>query len=189
MVPRPAIVSEMDVAFLAALRQNVNDFTRVCAERFDEVDRLLLDIAPQIHEGARPYFRKCRIMTMDLDPNSGADYIADLTRDNSSLIPADRFDFVLCTEVLEHTLQPFDAVREIHRMLKQGGLAFVSTPFNFRIHGPLPDCWRFTEHGLRALFGTFDILELKELATKNRDLMPIHYTMIVRKRSGDYGIK
>jgi 2-polyprenyl-3-methyl-5-hydroxy-6-metoxy-1,4-benzoquinol methylase len=83
--------------------------------------------------------------------------------------------------VLEHTLQPFDAVREMRRMLKAGGILALTTPFNFRIHGPLPDCWRFTVHGLKALLRDFDEVEVRELATPGRDLMPIHYTATARK--------
>ncbi len=66
-------------------------------------------------------------------------------------------------------------------MLKPGGLAFITTPFNLRIHGPLPDCWRFTEHGLRELFKDFDILELSSLESEERFLMPIQYTLIAKK--------
>jgi hypothetical protein len=65
-----------------------------------------------------------------------------------------------------------------------GGLAFISTPSNFRIHGPLPDCWRFTEHGLRALFlNNFEILELNILETPDRPLTPLQYTLVVKKIS------
>jgi SAM-dependent methyltransferase len=78
-------------------------------------------------------------------------------------------------------LQPFDAVNEIRRILKPGGVVIVSTPFNFRIHGPLPDCWRFTEHGLRALFKDYEIISLDALEEEDRFLMPIHYTLIARK--------
>lgn len=174
-------VSAMDEAFLAALRGNVTDFMIRCARQYDREDALLLDVAPQDHAGAAPHFKKSRIETLDIDPASGARYVADLCCRNEIQIPSNRFDFVVCTEVLEHTLQPFDAVREILRVLKPGGLAFVSTPFNFRIHGPLPDCWRFTEHGLRALFRDFTLLELEELATADRFLMPIHYTLVAGK--------
>ena len=79
-------------------------------------------------------------------------------------------------------MNPFDAVKEIYRVLKPSGIVCVSVPFNFRIHGPLPDCWRFTEHGLRALFSSYEICELNALETENRDLMPIHYTLIAKKQ-------
>lgn len=95
--------------------------------------------------------------------------------------PDNTYDYVVCTEVLEHTLRLFDAMDEIYRILKPGGLLFLSVPFNFRIHGPLPDCWRFAEHGLRVLADKFIILELNAMETPDRPLMPIHYTMVAQK--------
>ncbi len=141
----------------------------------------MLDIAPQIHLGAREHFTKAKIKTFDIDPYSGADYIADLCETNRELITDDYFDLIVCTEVLEHVLNPFKAVKEIYRILKKGGLTFVTTPFNFRIHGPLPDCWRFTEHGLRELFKDFVIIELNAIPTEGRNLMPLHYSLIAKK--------
>lgn len=175
-------VSAMDEAHIKAIRKNVSSFIARVAKEYDKIGALVLDIAPQVHEGASPYFKKAKVETLDLDNKSGATYIADLTLNNQGLIPSGRFDFVVCTEVLEHTLQPFDAVKEIERLLKPGGQAFVSVPFNFRIHGPLPDCWRFTEYGLRALFKEFEIIELNSLDSDDRFLMPIHYTLIAKKK-------
>lgn len=174
-------VSKMDEEHLAAIRANVSNFVKKSAQQYDKAGAILLDIAPQDHEGAAPYFKKSTIETLDIDENSGATYIADLCRKNDRIIPSNSFDFVVCTEVLEHTLQPFDAANEIFRILKPGGLAFISVPFNFRIHGPLPDCWRITEHGLRAIFNKYEEVSLNALEKKDRFLMPIHYTMIVRK--------
>jgi len=176
------VVSEMDREFLRRIRENVTRFVAECGRRFDTPGRVL-DVAPQDHEGAAPHFREAKVQTLDIDPASGADFIADLCADNSSLISDGAFDAVVCTEVLEHTLNPFAAVAEIHRVLKPGGLVFLSAPFNFRIHGPLPDCWRFTEHGLRALLARFEIVELGSIPTPGRELMPIHYTVIARKRA------
>jgi SAM-dependent methyltransferase len=176
-------VAAIDIEILKKIRKNVNDFVENCGEKYDKSGGLLLDVAPDEHEGAAPYFKKAAIETLNLDPDSGATYIADLCENNENTIPADHFDFVVCTEVLEHTLQPFDAANEIKRILKPGGFAFVTTPYNFRIHGPLPDCWRFTEHGLRALFKDFEEVELKGLEDSERFLMPFHYTLIVKKSS------
>ena len=57
----------------------------------------------------------------------------------------------------------------------------MSTPFDFRIHGPLPDCWRFTEHGIRLLLSDFKTIEIKALENENRFLMPYHYTTVAKK--------
>lgn len=178
-------VAEIDRRHLERLRRNITEFMAISGRRLDRPGLLLLDVAPQDHEGAHPHFPRATIETLDIDPDSGATHIADLCRCNADSIPGDRFDLVICTEVLEHTLKPFKAVAEIRRLLKPGGLALVSVPFNFRIHGPLPDCWRFTEYGLRSLFDEeegFELLKLDTLEDDERFLMPIHYTLVARKR-------
>lgn len=173
-------ISRMDLKFYKLLREDVSLFLKHCGRKYDK-DGLLLDIAPQIHEGAEPYFKKVKIETLDVDPNSGATYVADICKNNKSIIPNKHYDFVVCTEVLEHVDDPFGAVREMHRILKNEGLLFCATPFNFRIHGPLPDYWRFTEHALKLLLRDFKILNFRQLEAKNRWLMPLHYTVVAQK--------
>ena len=179
------VVSEDDVKFHNSLRENIKSFLARSGQRFDRAGARVLDVAPQDHDGAAPHFPFADVQTLDIDPASGATYVADLCVDNSDKIPSDTFDVVVCTEVLEHTLQPFDAVRELERITRPSGVVLVTTPFNFRIHGPLPDCWRFTEHGLRALFARFEIVELVGLETPGRDLMPIQYSLVAQKRLQD----
>lgn len=175
-------VSDLDKEHLDQMRENIRRFMGECSRIYANAPGILLDIAPQDHEGARPFFqRQVQVKTLDIDPNSGCDYIGDIcTRNNA--IDDSSFDFVVCTEVLEHVRRPFEAVKEIERILRPGGMVFVSTPFNFRIHGPLPDCWRFTEHGLRELFCDFDVELLEALETESRFLMPIQYTLVARRR-------
>ncbi|MHB8520748.1 MAG: class I SAM-dependent methyltransferase [Limisphaerales bacterium] len=174
-------VSAMDIEHLGIIRANVITFMTKAAALYAGTAGRLLDIAPQEHEGAAPFFPPTMMIdTLDINPQSNCTYIADICERNAHLA-VDLFDYVVCTEVLEHTLQPFDALKEIRRILKPGGRLFLSTPFNFRIHGPLPDCWRFTEHGLRALLRDFTILELSEVGTPGRSLMPIHYTVVAEK--------
>ena len=175
-------VAQIDIDHLSKLRANVEIIMADIGNRFARPGTRLLDVAPQDHKGAKPFLREgVEYHTLDIDPKSGAAYIADLCN-CAPIVGYNSYDFVVCTEVLEHTRQPFDAVNSIHSILKAGGLAFVSTPFNFRIHGPLPDCWRFTEHGLRELFRAFEILELNALESIDRFLMPIQYTLIAQKR-------
>ncbi len=173
--------SAMDVAHLEAIRDSVIAAQREAVERYIRPGMVVLDVAPQVHAGVRPMLAESVILeTLDLDPAAGATYTADLCTRNDS-IPSERFGCVLCTEVLEHTLQPFDAVRELRRILAPGGVLVLTTPFNFRIHGPLPDCWRFTEHGLRAVLADFEIVDLTVVETPDRPLMPIHYRTVARR--------
>jgi SAM-dependent methyltransferase len=175
------IVSELDKQILVKIRSNIVSFMKHCSLAYAQSPGVLLDIAPQDHEGARPFFSDfITVRTLDINPKSGCDFIADVCKRNDQ-IPDASFDFVVCTEVLEHTLNPFDAICEIRRLLKPAGLLFGSTPFNFRIHGPLPDCWRFTEHGLRVLLNEFEVVELTKLESADRPLMPVHYTFVARR--------
>lgn len=175
------IVSKVDDEHLKIIRRNIVHFMKHVAKIYASRKGRLLDIAPQDHEGARPFFSiEINVDTFDLDPDSGRTYIGDITKRNESL-DDNTYEYVVCTEVLEHTLQPFDALAEIWRILKPGGMLFLSVPFNLRIHGPLPDCWRFTEHGLRTLLRKFVILELNTVETPDRPLMPVHYTVVAKK--------
>lgn len=170
------VVSEFDKSCYKLIRENIKRFLKESAVQYDKQTIRVLDIAPQIHEGAKAYFKKAIVETLDIDDSSGATYIADITKHNEFL-PNEYFDIIVCTEVLEHTLNPFKAIEEIYRLLKPSGILLLSVPFNFRIHGPLPDCWRFTEFGLKVLLKDFTQVEINALDTEKRDLMPIHYTV------------
>lgn len=56
----------------------------------------------------------------------------------------------------------------------------MTTPFNFRIHNPLPDCWRISEYGLRELLKNFTSVNIKENGTE-RFLFPVQYQTIAIK--------
>jgi len=108
--------------------------------------------------------------TLDIVP--GCTYQADIC--GVTPIETSSFDCVICMDVLEHVVNPWAAIAEIRRILKPGGWLIAGTPFNFRIHGPLPDCWRFTEHGIKVLMKDWDDLEIVSMES-DRFLAPTHY--------------
>lgn len=174
-------VSQLDIEILSKIRKNVSDWIAEARLHLDKPNVRVLEIAPQIHSGAKATFEFAEVRTLDISNEFNPDYRTDLCANNSGLIPNDFFDAVIVTEVLEHTLDPFSATREIHRILKPGGIVYGSTPFDFRIHGPLPDCWRFTEHGLRTMFKDFKTIEIRPLENPDRFLMPYHYCFLIIK--------
>ena len=91
--------------------------------------------------------------TMGL-PGSGCDVEADL-RDMP--FETGSLDGMIVTEVLEHCEQPFDAIKEVHRVLKPGGLLLTTSPFFWPWHGneEYKDFWRFTADGWRLLLKDF----------------------------------
>jgi SAM-dependent methyltransferase len=111
--------------------------------------------------GNAPYralFAHCDYRTQDwsasVHPGArDADFIADL---HALPIAAASFDFVLCTEVLEHVAEPERALAEIARILRPGGGLLLTVPFVFELHEEPHDHWRFTKHALRNLLEAAD---------------------------------
>jgi len=66
------------------------------------------------------------------------------------------FDLIIAQAVLEHVLDPFQCVREMHRVLKNKGLIYAETPFMQQVHGGKYDFLRFTHLGHRRMFRKFD---------------------------------
>lgn len=175
-------ISSYDLKNYLLIRKNIYEAIKHFSNSFNFNNKKLLDIAPQIHKDSFYLFDKSKKYTLDIDKNSKANFILDICKNNKKKIKSNYFDFVLCTEVLEHTLNPFKAIKEIYRILKKNGYVLITTPFDFRIHGPLPDCWRFTEHGIKSMLNKFEIIYIKPLQNKKRFLMPIHYVTLAKKK-------
>jgi SAM-dependent methyltransferase len=173
----------LDAEYLARIRSNVLEAQKEGLAKLPNGVEFILDIAPQVHSGVAELVDQivdCRVETLDISSEFKPTYVGDLCTLNEQ-IPNARFDAVFCTEVLEHVNQPFKAIAEIYRVLKPGGLLVASSPFNFRIHGPLPDNWRFSEHGWRVLLSEFNDIEIIADEDKHRYLMPIHYVVYAHK--------
>jgi SAM-dependent methyltransferase len=70
------------------------------------------------------------------------------------------FDALISTQVFEHTRRVAETVQEIRRVVKHGGLIFISVPLAFPEHETPSDFWRFTKYGLREIFEEFDIIRI-----------------------------
>ena len=173
-------VSDIDKKNLKTIRSSIQNLHKKYAKNYDTKNIKILDVAPEVWEGAKKYFKNALVETLDIDPESNAEYVADLG--DCSIVPSKRFDIIFCTEVLEHTNEPQNCARSLKRILKDDGTIVVTTPFNLRIHNPLPDNWRFTEHGLRLLFTNagFSRIQIEEIES-DRFLMPIQYILTAMK--------
>lgn len=61
------------------------------------------------------------------------------------------FDCVLCTEVLEHTVNDQKVINNINKVLKTGGSLIISSPFIYVLHEAPHDYRRYTLFGLKSL--------------------------------------
>jgi SAM-dependent methyltransferase len=90
-------------------------YSRAIIERGAEL--VATDVAHRYVEQARAY------------AGPGADFVVEDAQRLS--LPSAAFDKVLMAEVLEHLPRPADAVREAHRVLRDGGLLVLTTPSRF----------------------------------------------------------
>lgn len=162
-------------------RQHINDFIFRSANTINSEYKSgsLLEIGAQDRTFITDAFTNFTVDSFDIVDTYKPKYVGDITQYNSH-IPDSSYDCIACLEILEHTLDPFSAVVELRRLLKDGGYLLVSAPLNWRIHGPVPDCWRFTEHGWKVLLKNYDIIEIDTLETPDRELFPIKYNILAK---------
>lgn len=114
-----------------------------------------------------------KYINLDIARSGGPDCIVgDITRRNAA-VPDGHVSCVYSHDVFEHLNQPFDAAKEIHRMLAPGGVTFVDTLFAWRRHGVPNDYFRYTTDGLRSVFESAGFVTLEteyDMVERRRDL-------------------
>ncbi len=80
------------------------------------------------------------------------------------------FDYVCCTEVIEHVQNPFALLREFWRVLKEGGFLFLSTPNILNLSSRV----RFLLEGAYEFF-KYPVVEWAETGTGDLHLHPLRY--------------
>ncbi len=104
--------------------------------------------------------------------------VADLNNDPLPY-PDDAFDLVTCTEVIEH-LEHFRApLREIHRILRPGGLLVVSTPNVLNLRSRL----RYLFFGFFNMFGPLRIGDDRHHSTHGH-INPVSYFYLAHALAG-----
>jgi SAM-dependent methyltransferase len=98
-----------------------------------------------------------RVVCVDLFPGKGVDLVADAH--DMHMVPDNSVDFVTSISVLEHVRDPQRVVREIYRILKPGGVIYVSVPFVYNFHGDPDDFYRFSFRGVAILCEAFERLD------------------------------
>jgi len=127
--------------------------------------------------GTRPYeglIHASDYVGLELDtPEARARDRADAYYDGRHFPFADgNFDGVLCNQVLEHVFEPDEFLREIGRVLKDGGLLLLTVPFVWDEHEQPRDYGRYSSFGLASLLARhgFEILEARKTAADVRAL-------------------
>jgi ubiquinone/menaquinone biosynthesis C-methylase UbiE len=138
-----------------------------------------------IGAGQGPYkkFLECdKYVPLDVENRSGNPdtVIADI---NESIPLEDNYtDCVVCTEVLEHLKKPAQALKEIYRTLKPGGVLVLTTPLVWPHHEVPNDFFRYTKFGLDYLLGEAGFTDIK-IKASNSDVYTVAQLMVINLRS------
>lgn len=96
---------------------------------------------------------RVEVLSFDIYASEETHFVAD---GHSLPLQGGSVDAVWIQYVLEHVLDPWKVVAEIHRVLRDGGLVYAETPFLQQVHNEAYDFTRFTHSGHRWLFRHFE---------------------------------
>lgn len=89
-------------------------------------------------------------VSMDIENVNGMiQVVSDIQ--SMTTIRDNTFDTVYSSQVLEHVPRPWDALSEVHRVLKSGGYAIISVPHFNSLHEEPHDYYRYTPYGIKYL--------------------------------------
>jgi SAM-dependent methyltransferase len=132
--------------------------SRALVEKFVEANKAMicgdiLEIGRNVYKGVVPPENIVSYSCLDISVFPDVDIVADIQ--NMKQVEADSFDAIICTQVLEHVPNPFDAIDELYRILRPGGNLLITVPFLNNYHMEPDDYWRFTEYALKHLLKKF----------------------------------
>lgn len=96
------------------------------------------------------------VINIDFYPFEKVDFVADIA--NLPFVDSS-VDAVICEQVLEHVPNPKTVAKEIHRILKPGGVVYIVVPFVFSFHSSPYDYYRWSKTGLEEEFKEFTKVE------------------------------
>ena len=141
--------------------KKIASIEKIILERFMEnvareinSNSLILDIGA----GSSPYkkfFKGQRYISTDfaytwnMEQKSKLDFISDA---HKIPVKSGSVYAIINTEVLEHTSNPEEVLREFYRILKPGGNLFLTVPQSWELHQEPHHYFNFTKYGLELLF-------------------------------------
>jgi len=138
-------------------KKNYEKFLRLLLDR-SPAPRVLIIGGSIMGQGMQSFVQSRSIELVETDVSFGPRTMLicdahDIPLENES------FDGVIAQAVLEHVVEPYRCVEEMHRVLKEQGLVYAETSFMQQVHMGRYDFMRFTHLGHRRLFRRFDEIE------------------------------
>jgi SAM-dependent methyltransferase len=145
------------------MRQSVKDYLARILSRYLATEPIC-EIGSYRVEGQeefadlRPFFPGKVYLGCDMRPGLGVDRIENV---HCLKIRRNSIGTVLILDTLEHVENVHQAMGEIYRVLKPGGMVIMSSVMKFPIHDYPSDYWRFTPKAFELLLGKFSVSEVE----------------------------
>jgi len=141
--------------------KNQKDFRDRILSEIDQNDHIL-----DIGMAMRDKHKKIQSQILEtLDVNDFGEYpdiICDICSDISGL--EKKYNKIICIAILEHVYDPFLAISNLKKMLKDNGIIYGYVPYLYYYHAPndlkFQDYFRFSKDALAYLFKDFNDVEL-----------------------------
>jgi SAM-dependent methyltransferase len=129
----------------------------------------------------------CQIDTIGIDSSIKNLLTYFGSAESMEFIKNDSYDFIICTEVLEHIERPWLAAEEIYRITKNKGHILLTVPCNIKMHSNPYDFWRFINlESLRLLFSKSKNLEIVNSVICGHQDFPIGLGILLRKNENSH---
>ena len=141
--------------------KNSSDFRNLILNEIKNED-VVLDIGKGMRD--KHYKINCKsLQTLDVnDYGEYPDIICDICSEISEL--EKKYDKIICIAILEHVYDPFKAVGNLKKMLKNNGTIYGYVPYLYYYHAPndlsFQDYFRFSKDALAYLFKDFRYVEI-----------------------------
>ena len=125
-----------------------------------------LEIGVEKHQNLKIIFGISNLERMDrinLISGINVDHVMDLVEDSIDHLK-NQYDFVICSNTLEHTFDIHEAIKRLFELVKPGGLIYISMPFLHGLHLEPYDYWRITPYALEKILSKYtkNFIVLKE---------------------------
>ena len=145
------------------MRQSVKDYLVKILSRYPVIEPIY-EIGSYRVEGQeefadlRSFFPGKAYTGCDMRSGLGVDRVEDV---HCLKVKSNSVGAVLIFDTLEHVENVHQAMKEIHRILKPGGMVIMSSVMNFPIHDYPSDYWRFTPKAFELLLKRFATYEVE----------------------------
>ena len=103
---------DLKLEYFKEHRNFVNSEIKSFLTRLKFPNARVLEIGPSPSLKIKEFIPECKYLCADIVKREDIDFQIDLTIPNSINIE-DQFDIIVCAEVLEHVVEPFQAVQSI----------------------------------------------------------------------------